>query len=68
MRKSNEEKIADYIADHIADLRVDLDQVGLYLARGTPRVVQNRLIVILEAMLEEREVKIDRTRSNSVWE
>jgi len=33
LQKTKEEKIAEQIADIVCDTRIDLDQVGMYLAR-----------------------------------
>jgi hypothetical protein len=58
MRKhitTKEEKIAKQIENVISDLRIDLDLVGIYLARTSPTVSYNRLMMIAEAAEFEKE-------------
>ena len=50
-----EEKIAQRLATLVSDLRLDLDQVGIYLARTAPNVSYNRLIEIVESAQFEKE-------------
>lgn len=54
-RITEEEKVANQIGDVVADLRVDLELVGQYLAQSQPYVVYNRLQVIAEAAKETKE-------------
>lgn len=52
---TEEEKVANKIGNEIADLRVDLELVGQYMAQSQPYVVYNRLQVIAEAAKETKE-------------
>jgi hypothetical protein len=53
-KKSDEEKVAEAIDRMLSDLRLDLDQVGVYIGRIRPQTSQRRLEIILEAAEEER--------------
>lgn len=52
---TTEEKVAQRLATIVSDLRLDLDQVGIYLARTAPSVSYNRLIEIAESAQFEKE-------------
>jgi hypothetical protein len=54
-RITDEEKIANKMGNIIADLRVDLELVGEYMAKSQPYVVYNRLQVIAESAKETKE-------------
>jgi hypothetical protein len=56
-KKTNEEKLADIMANYVSDLRLDLELVGRYLAWYLPNVAYRRVITIMEAMKHEREEK-----------
>ena len=49
MRKSREEQVAGKMADMLSDLRLDLDQVGIYIARHKPTINYNRLQEIADS-------------------
>jgi hypothetical protein len=52
MRKhiiTEEEKIAKKLSAMVSDVRLDLDSVGIYLARISPSITYNRLMLIAEA-------------------
>jgi hypothetical protein len=55
--KTREEKFAEIVSNHIADLRFDLEFAGRYLAWSLSNLAYRRLIIILEAMKTERESK-----------
>jgi hypothetical protein len=55
--KSEEEKVAEKIANLITDLRIDLEQVGIYIGRMRPNSVYRRLQVIAESAEYEKEQK-----------
>jgi hypothetical protein len=57
MRKilTNEEKAAKKIATVINDITLDLDFVGMYLARSEPTISYNRLMLIAESAEFEKE-------------
>lgn len=57
---TKEEKVASKIADLLSDLRVDLDQVGMYLARIKPNVNFNRLMVVIDSAEAEKSKEYDR--------
>ena len=54
---TTEEKVAKSIGDILADLRLDLEMVGKYLARQQPNVVYNRLQVISESAEFEKGIQ-----------
>jgi hypothetical protein len=56
MRKTEEEKVANVIAKIVADLRLDLDLIGFYLAVTLPSVSFRRLKEIVEAADEQNNV------------
>jgi hypothetical protein len=60
-RKTEEEKVANTISKIISDLRLDLDQIGIYLARNNPNVSYNRLQIIAESAEFEKEMNNVRT-------
>jgi len=55
--RTKEEKFAEIVSNHIADLRFDLEFAGRYLAWSLSNLAYRRLIIILEAMKTERESK-----------
>jgi homoserine acetyltransferase len=54
-KTTEEEKIALKLGNILSDLRVDIEQVGRYLARTSPNVVYNRLITVAESAQYEKE-------------
>jgi len=57
--RTKEEKFAEILSNWIADLRFDLEFAGRYLAMTLSNVSYRRLLIVLEAMKEERERKND---------
>lgn len=57
--RTKEEKFAEILSNWIADLRFDLEFAGRYLAMTLSNVSYRRLLIVLEAMKEERETKND---------
>jgi hypothetical protein len=53
---SDEEKIAKQLAKIVSDLTLDLEAVGVALAKAFPNVIYHRLEVIKEAAENEREM------------
>jgi hypothetical protein len=53
-RQAIEEKVAERIAKLINDLTIDLDQLGLYLARMN-NITYRRLIEIADSARHEKE-------------
>jgi hypothetical protein len=61
MRRSiitDEEKVVNTIVKLIGHLNIDLDRVGVYLARIAPTVIYNRFMVIAEAAQAEKREQI----------
>jgi hypothetical protein len=54
-KSTEEEKIAIKLGNILSDLRIDIEQVGRYLARTSPNVVYNRLITVAESAQFEKE-------------
>jgi hypothetical protein len=44
--RTQEEKIVEQFSNLLSDLRIDLDQVGIYLAQQKPSTAYNRLMRI----------------------
>lgn len=59
--KTQEEKTAEKLSQIVADVRLDLDLVGIYLAKLAPNVSTSRLQIIAEAMDYEKEKMNDRS-------
>lgn len=58
MRKklvTKEEKVAIQLTNILADLRLDLDMVGMYLVRLSPNLIYNRLITLADSAEAEKE-------------
>lgn len=58
MRKklvTKEEKVAIQLCNILADLRLDLDMIGIYLVRLSPNVIYNRLITLADSAEAEKE-------------
>lgn len=53
--KTEEEKAAIKLATVVSDVRLDLDEVGVYLGRYAPTVSYNRLMLIAESAEFEKE-------------
>ena len=54
--KSEEEKVAQVIANKLDSVTLNLDEVGRYLA-GMPNVYYNRFIVVAEAAEFSKELQ-----------
>lgn len=54
MSRSQEEKTAEQIAKIISDLRLDIEQVGIYIGRMLPATTFRRLQVIAESAEHEK--------------
>lgn len=57
---TEEEKAAKKLANIVSDVRLDLDDVGVYLATLAPNVVYRRLVEIAESAEEEKVRQYDR--------
>lgn len=53
--QTEEEKAAKKIATLVNDITLDLDSVGIYLARYSPTISYNRLMLIAESAEFEKE-------------
>lgn len=53
---TDEEKVAVRIGNLLADQRLNLDRVGLYLARQDPSSNYRRLMIVAESADEEWEI------------
>lgn len=52
---SSEEKIAQVFNKQVSDINLNLEQVGIMIARTLPELTFNRLMVVLESAQFERE-------------
>ena len=64
---TEEEKVATKLANIVNDLRIDLELVGVYFARSSQRVSQNRLQIVAEAAKAEREYLDNGTNQYTLW-
>ena len=64
---TEEEKVATRLANIINDLTIDLEQVGVYFARSSQLVSQNRLQILAEAAKAERENLDNGTIQYTLW-
>ena len=64
---SHEEKVARKLAEIVNDYNLNLDEVGVYLARVAPKVGYNRIINIVESAEQERELQDVRTSHNPLF-
>lgn len=55
MTKSRETKVAEKIANLVDSVDLDLDRVGVELARIHPKTFYNRALVVMESAVEEQE-------------
>lgn len=52
---TKEEKVAKTIMEKLADLTLDLEMVGFYLAVNVSGVLYNRFMVMAETTFDEKE-------------
>jgi hypothetical protein len=52
---TKEEKVAVKLTDLVSDVTLDLDEVGMYISRASPTVLINRLSIVVESAVDERE-------------
>jgi hypothetical protein len=70
MRKqqlTNEQKIAVKMAQLLDSVSLDLDRVGIEVARLEPKTIYNRLMLVAESAVEEREIDHDRYNQHSLF-
>jgi hypothetical protein len=53
--RTNEEKVATQMATAVNDLTLDLDQVGVYLARQAEAVSFRRLNIVIDSANNEKK-------------
>lgn len=66
--RTQEEKIAKQLANIVNDLTIDLDQVGVYLARNSRNVSITRLNEVIESANYEREMSDVRTSHDPLFD
>ena len=55
MAKSREAKVAEKMASLVDSVDLDLDRVGIELARIEPKTFYNRALLVIESAIEEQE-------------
>jgi hypothetical protein len=65
MAKTKEEKIAKRISELLNDVTLDLDEVGKQIVDNSYTISYNRLVMMTEAAMEEKE-RVDDKRNN-LW-
>lgn len=61
-KPTQEDKTAQMLVGSVDNLSLDLDQVGVKIARIAPNVLFNRLEVIVESAREEKEKLYERAK------
>jgi phosphoribosyl-ATP pyrophosphohydrolase len=64
---TDEEKVVNAITKLIGHLTIDLDRVGIYLARIAPTVIYNRFMMIAEAAQAEKEEELSNERQDTIY-
>jgi hypothetical protein len=57
--KTDEEKTATKIENLLSDLRLNIDDIGFYLAEFSPTIIYNRLLLLTEAAEFAKEERND---------
>ena len=57
---TKEEKVAKTIMEKLADLTLDLEMVGFYIATNVSGVLYNRFMIMAETTFDEKEKDNDR--------
>lgn len=52
---TKEEKVAQKISDLVNDVTIDLEEIGKTIATAHPTITYNRVILVAEAAVEEKE-------------
>lgn len=60
MRTTKEDKVAEKIANLVNDVTLDLEEVGKIIANGHLNLTYNRIVLITESAVDEREKSYDR--------
>jgi hypothetical protein len=66
MKMTDEEKVAVKIAGLLSDLRLDIERVGVYIARMRPTTAYRRLEIMTESAQEEKETSERYTKYNNL--
>lgn len=61
-KPTQEDKTAQMLVGSVDNLSLDLDEVGVKIARIAPNVLLNRLEVIVESAREEKEKLYERAK------
>jgi hypothetical protein len=70
MRKqqlTNEQKIAVKLTNLLDSVSLDLDRVGIEIARLRPSTFYNRLILVAEAAVDEKEREVNLNGGNYLF-
>jgi hypothetical protein len=66
--KSKEEKVAEKMGVLLSDFHLDLEKVGVYLARSLPHLVYRRALEVLESaqfqedLIEQKRIEYNHDR------
>jgi len=66
-RLTEEERVAKRLSDILSDIRLDLDKIGIYLARGFPNSTIRRLDIVTSSALDEKDNKNERDPENYLF-
>lgn len=66
-KQTKEGLVAKKLATVVSDVTLDLDEVGKHLATDSPTVLVNRLNIILDSAINEKEDIYER-HTNYIWE
>lgn len=62
-----EERVATRIKAIVEDLNLDLEQTGVMLARVLPHLTYNRLVSMIEAAIEEKDLIMNPHKRHEKW-
>ena len=66
-RLTQEEKVAKAMTDLVRNVDLDLDLVGVYIAQSSSAVINNRLSVVIDSAIEEKERQYERAGINPLF-
>lgn len=52
---TKEQKIAKQMTELVGDVTLDLDDIGKSIANANPTISYNRMVLIIEAAIDEKE-------------
>jgi len=64
--KTDEEQVATKLTNLVNDLTLDIEQVGIYLARQAPNVSFRRLNEVIDSANNEKETIDVRNHGNTI--